>query len=75
MHVIVELRKPEDPTWDRVGTFTAAPAEIAALREVLQRHESPFDALPFLPRGLLYDTLDIIKAEGWLARVVFLEDS
>jgi hypothetical protein len=57
-----------------VGTFSAAPEEITVLREVLVQHESPFDALPHLPRGLLWDTLDVIKCEGWFARVTFLED-
>jgi hypothetical protein len=72
--VLVELRRPEDSTWDRVGVFTAAPEEMAALRSVLSRHENPFDALGQLPRGLLWDTIDAIRESGSIARVSFLED-
>jgi hypothetical protein len=74
VRVLVELRKPEAATWDHVGVFAAAPEELAALRSVLSRHENPIDALPLLPRGLLWDTIDVIRAEGWLARVRFVED-
>jgi hypothetical protein len=74
VRVLVEHRRQEDSTWDRVGVFAAAPEEIVALRSVLSRYENPFDALSQLPAGIVFDTLDIIKAEGWLARVSFLED-
>jgi hypothetical protein len=74
VRVLIELRRPEDSTWDRVGVFSAAPDEIAALRSVLSRHENPFDALGQLPAGIVFDTLDIIRAEGWFARVSLLED-
>jgi hypothetical protein len=55
--------------------FTAARDEIASLRSVLSRQENPFDALGQLPRGLLWDTIDLIRESGWFARVSFLEDS
>ena len=54
--------------------FSAAPDEIAALRSVLEKHEdASYDALSILPRGLLWDTLDVLGSEGHAARVSFIE--
>jgi hypothetical protein len=73
MRVLVEFR-PGGASWERFGTFTAAPDEMAALRSVLECHDNPYDALSTLPRGLLFDTLEILRSDGHEARVSFLED-
>jgi hypothetical protein len=73
--VLIELRTQEDPQWDRVGVFSADPLEIETLRRVLERHGNPIDALPHLPRGLLWDAIDSIRENGWMARVTFVEDN
>ena len=57
--------------WELLGHFTAAPAEIAALRSVLSRHEDPLEALDAMPRGLLWDALDVCRLEGHAVRVHF----
>lgn len=73
VRVLVEFR-PAGASWETLGTFTAAPDELAALRSVLERHDNPYDALSLLPKGLLFDTLDILRSAGHEARLAFLED-
>jgi hypothetical protein len=73
VRVLVEFR-PAGASWETLGTFTAAPNEIAALRAVLEAHENPYQALTLLPKGLLWDTRDVLRSEGHEARLTFLED-
>jgi hypothetical protein len=73
VRVLVEFR-PAGASLETLGTFTAAPDELAALRSVLERHDNPYDALNILPKGLLFDTLDILRSAGHEARLAFLED-
>ena len=68
------MRPAGKDAWETLGTFSAAPGELAALRSVIERHGDPYDALRSLPRGLLWDTLDVLRSEGHTARVTFLED-
>jgi hypothetical protein len=70
----IELCVPSDGQYDLVGHFSASQEEIAAIRAVLERHADPLDALEELPRGLVWDVLDSIKQQGWLARVTPIED-
>jgi hypothetical protein len=44
------------------------------VRAVLERHDDPLEALSILPKGLLWDTLDVLRLEGHPVRVRF-EDS
>jgi len=73
--ITVELQRPGEIGWDFVGSFTASESAVAALRELLKDRE-PYEVLEGIRAidQLLFDTLDIIKSEGWLARVSFLED-
>jgi hypothetical protein len=74
VRVLLEFR-PVGASWERLGTFTAALDEIAALRSAIERHDNPYDALSTLSRGLLWDTLDVLRVEGHEARLTFLEDN
>jgi hypothetical protein len=73
--ITVELQRPGEPGWDFVGSFTASESAIAALRELLEGRE-PYEVLGGIRAidQLLFDTLAIIKSEGWAARVSFIED-
>jgi hypothetical protein len=63
VRLLISLRL-KDGTIHKVGTFTASPEEMKILHGVLSRHRNPFDALSELPRGLLWDVIDSIRAEG-----------
>lgn len=75
VHIIVEMRPRGSESWELLGRFQASPEEIAALRGALAQHENPYDALSSMPRGLLWDTLDVCRGEGHEARVTFLKES
>jgi hypothetical protein len=70
-HIRIEMKPQGAETWDLLGDFSTDTAEMAALRSVLARHANPFDALKELPRGLIYDTLDVCRLEGHEVRLAF----
>lgn len=70
-HICIEMKPQGATTWDLLGNFTADAAEMAALRSVLARHVNPYDALKELPRGLIYDTLDVCRLQGYEVKLAF----
>ena len=68
------FKKPTDTAWDSLGRFTATPEEHAELTAILARHENPFDALPHLPRGLLWDSLDVLREGGYVVKLEVTAD-
>ena len=71
LHIRIEMKPQGAATWDLLGDFSTDTAEMAALRSVLARHANPYDALKELPRGLIYDTLDVCRLEGHEVRLAF----
>jgi hypothetical protein len=74
MHVLIEMRPKGSTAWEVLGRFRSTATEIEALRAVLAAHGKPYDALPHLPKGLVWDTLDICQREGHEVRVTFREE-
>ena len=73
-HILIEFLPHDASKWEVLGRFTATEAEIAELRALLKAHDSPYGALDRLPKGLLFDALDICRQEGHDARVTFREE-
>lgn len=69
--LIIEFRTRESTAWDHLGRFTTTPAELAQLKALLADGRDPTKALDRIPKGLLWDALDILRAEGHEARVRF----
>jgi hypothetical protein len=74
VHVTVEMRKPGATAWDFVGNFSATDAEIEELRGVLEGND-PYEVLHKIKNVLIFDTLDVIRAEGCQARIQFHTDN
>ncbi len=74
MRAAIEFRKPGDDRWDFLGDFTAPPEELATARALLDGCEDPYDVIDSLSE-ILYDTLDILRKDGFLARVTFKEEN
>jgi hypothetical protein len=74
-HITVELKRPGETQYHFVGRFRANETAVAALKELLAGRE-PFDVLDEIRAidQLLFDTLEIIKSEGWAARVLCVEE-
>jgi hypothetical protein len=73
-HILIEFLPHDVSKWEVLGRFTATEAEIDELRAVLEAHDSPYDALERLPKGLVWETLDICRQEGHDVRVSFREE-
>jgi hypothetical protein len=71
MGIRVEIKPSDSADWELLGNFSASKTELSALRSVLSRHENPLDALSTLPRGLLWDALDVCREEGHAVRIRF----
>jgi hypothetical protein len=71
--VIISMRRPGATASSSLGNFSASDGEIAELRELLEGRE-PFEVLECIPRGLIWDALDILRSDGYEARVTFHED-
>jgi hypothetical protein len=69
----IEFKKPEDERWDFLGNFTASDEEMAAARKLLKGRDDPLEVLHQLA-GILFDTMDVLKKDGYQVRVVFKED-
>ena len=68
------FKKPTDTAWDSLGTFKATPEEFTELKEIIERHENSLDALEELPRGLLWDALDVLRESNYVVKVEIAED-
>ena len=75
MAVVIEFKPHGARQWDFLGRFSASEEELLALRELLQSHDDLWAVLDRIPKGLLWDTLDVLRSEGYEARVSFVEDN
>jgi len=76
-HIVVMFRKPGVAAWDTsLGKFTASENVITALAELLAERE-PYEALEQIRAidQLLFDTLDILKADGFEVRLQCDDDA
>ena len=73
-HILIEFMAHGANHWETLGRFHASKAEIEALRTALENQEHPYEALEDLPKGLLFDALDICREEGHDARISFREE-
>jgi uncharacterized protein (DUF934 family) len=64
------FRKPGAEAWESLGKFSASESAIAALGELLKDRE-PYEALEQIRAidQMLFDTLDILQADGFEARL------
>jgi hypothetical protein len=75
MHVTIEFQKPAASRWETLGNFTASEKELTELQELLEGREDPFEVLDCITNRLIFDTLDILRSDGYRARVRFHEDT
>jgi hypothetical protein len=71
MRIRVEMKPQGAASWELLGNFSASEAGLRELRSVLSWRENPLDAFSQLPKGLLWDTLDICRVEGHDVRIQF----
>lgn len=75
MRMTIEFKRPEATAWDSLGTFSATEDEMAELRELLDGHDNPCEILDRISNRLVADALDILRADGYMARVSFPADN
>ena len=73
MHVAIDFC-PVAGHWERLGTFTVSTDQVRVLRELLEGRD-PYEVLDKLPKGQIFDSLDMLRSEGHDARVTFYEDT
>jgi hypothetical protein len=69
--VIIEFRRAGSISWEHLGRFKTTAAELADLRAKAARCANAYQLLDRIPKGIVWDTLDILKAEGHFARLRF----
>jgi hypothetical protein len=74
VHVTIHMKKPDATVWDSVGNFSGTEEEISELRQLLEGRRSPFEVMGEITNQLIWDTLDIIKSDGYQARIEFHTD-
>jgi hypothetical protein len=68
------MKRSEETAWDLVGTFAASRDELSDLRGLLDGREDPYEVLDQITHRLIFDVLQIIRDDGYQARVQFLEE-
>jgi hypothetical protein len=69
--VVIEFRRAGSASWEHLGRFKTTASELADLKAHLARCANAYQLLDRIPKGLIWDTLDILKAEGHFARLRF----
>jgi len=74
MHLTIEMRKPGTTAWELVGNFSVSDAEIGVIRGVLEG-DGPYELLHKIKNPLIFDVLNVVRAEARQARVQVHSDN
>ena len=68
--VIIEFRRAGSTAWEHFGRYQTTASELVALKAHLARCTNAYQLLERIPKkGLIWNTLDVLKSEGHFARV------
>jgi hypothetical protein len=73
VHLMIEMKRPEATKWEVLGQLTDCPEHVLAeLRDLLEG-QAPFEVMHQDTHQLVFDVLDVLKADGFQARIRFFE--
>ena len=72
--IIIEFRRAGSPAWEQLGRYKTTASELVDLKAHLARCTNAYQLLDRIPKkGLIWETLDVLKSEGHFARIRFPE--
>ena len=70
--IIIEFRRAGSKAWEHLGRYKTSASELVALKAHLARCVNAYQLLDRIPKkGLIWETLNILKSEGRFARIRF----
>ena len=70
--IIIEFRRAGSKAWEHLGRYKTTASELIALKAHLARCANAYELLDRIPKkGLIWETLNILKSEGRFARIRF----
>jgi hypothetical protein len=72
--VIIEFKRAESTAWQRLSSLTPSAPELAELKAALDGRKDPYEILDRLAKGTAWDTLDVLRDDGFMLRVLFPEN-
>src|ERR1700689_5450067 len=70
--IIIEFRRAGSKSWEHLGRYKTTASELIALKAHLAWCANAYQLLDRIPKkGLIWETLNILKSEGRFARIRF----